>query len=104
MKLIDGQRNVESTTAIPERKVAFKEHIPVERPLNPEETILKSERILDTVRHLDTNPMTVGDLSGLSQRKRKQDIIWIQKRVNRDDVVSVGDLSVMESSEKGLDV
>ena len=101
VKLVDGQPNVSSTVSIPEPKVVFKE-APPEKPLNPEETILESERILDTVRHLDANPMTIGDLSVVTSQKKRPEIVRQQLR-NLKGNLSIGDLSIISDRRESIE-
>ena len=101
VKLVQGQRNVSSTVVVPEPEIVFKKEAST-KPMSPQETILESERILDRVHYLAASRLTVGDLSVLKDRKRKEDSVWIQKSVNMNRAVTVGDLSVMDRLGKGL--
>jgi len=112
VKLIDGQRNVESTTAIPERKVAFKELIPAEKyvhespeivlsekPTTPEEELKRTGLIFEGFKSPSAE-LTVGDLS-LEAKHRAQDGKRFLKNIEQD--LSVGSLTGMDEDERDLD-
>ena len=112
MKLVDGQRNVESTTAIPERKVKFKELIPAEKymhespeivlsekPTTPEGELKRTSLIFEGFK-LPSAELTVGDLS-LKAKHRAQDGKRFLKNIEQN--LSVGTLTGMDEDKRDLD-
>lgn len=112
MELIDGQRNVESTTAIPERKVKFKEHFPAEKhmhespeivlsekPTTPEEELKRTSLIFEAFKPPSAE-LTVGDLS-LEAKHRAQDGKRFLKNIEQN--LSVGSLTAMDEDKRDLD-
>lgn len=103
VKLVDGQRNVESTIAISERKVVFKELIPeialTERPTTPEEELKRTGLIFEGFKSPSAE-LTVGDLS-FEAKHRAQDGKRFLK--NMEEGLSVGALTGMDEDKRDLD-
>jgi hypothetical protein len=112
VKLVDGQRNVESTIAISERKVVFKELFPAEKhmhelpkivlsekPTTPEEELKRTGLIFEGFKSPSAE-LTVGDLS-LEAKHRAQDGKRFLKNIEQD--LSVGALTGMDEDKRDLD-
>jgi hypothetical protein len=69
--------------------------------LNPLEVMRKSREIVMRMKEKPAVKLTVGDLSVVSEEKKREKA-WGEKRVNRSDAVSVGDLSVVPEIQGGL--
>ena len=107
VKLVDGQRNVESTIAISERKVVFKELIPeialTERPTTPEEELKRTGLIFEGFKSPSAE-LTVGDLSTRGEEKRKRRLQdGMRELKNMEEGLSVGALTGMDEDKRDLD-
>jgi hypothetical protein len=107
VKLVDGQRNVESTIAISERKVVFKELIPeialTERPTTPEEELKRTGLIFEGFKSPSAE-LTVGDLSTRGEEKRKRRLQdGMRELKNMKEGLSVGALTGMDEDKRDLD-
>ncbi|MCJ7761972.1 hypothetical protein MUP38_00785 [Candidatus Bathyarchaeota archaeon] len=68
----------------------------------PEEALAKSRKIIASMKAPAPTKLTVGDLSVVSAEEKKRKKAWSEKRVNRSDAVSIGDLSMVPDASKGL--
>mgnify|MGYP001110566566 CR=1 FL=1 len=97
VKLIEGQKNIQSSVVIPEPIIIFKDP---PHPRTPEEEMRRTEKIMEIKS--PSVPLTISDLTGLKKAQRERDLQWIKKRVNQEGGLTVGDLSI-EKSDKDLD-
>jgi hypothetical protein len=87
---------------VPEPKIIFPDP---PYPRTPEEEMQRTDRILRTVFWMpkQQTELTVGDLSIVTERKRQKDLEWSQKPVNCASDVTIGDLSITQKDNRGLD-
>jgi hypothetical protein len=67
----------------------------------PEEEIERTKKLLKPEK--TGMPLTVGDLSAFTARKKEADRRWAQNSVNQDPRMTVGDLTPAHDQGKGLD-
>ena len=61
----------------------------------PEEALAKSRKIIASMKAPAPTKLTIGDLSVVSKKEKKRKAAWAEKRVNRADGITIGDLSVV---------
>jgi hypothetical protein len=67
---------------------------------SPEEEIKRSK---DMLRSQGETKLTVGDISLVMEKRRKEDQRWNRKPINNEPGITIGDLFIYENDGRGLD-
>ena len=94
VKLVEGQRNIQSSVLIPEPIVVFKEP---RQPRTPEEELQRSRELLKPEEYA----LTVGDLSMVKAEKNSPEQVRQRLRKIRDGF-TVGDMSIATDERESI--